>query len=48
MEGLFLAYYWRITLFELLPRAGVVGIIGFLSGSKALSEVQARRMAGDR
>jgi oligosaccharyltransferase complex subunit delta (ribophorin II) len=32
----------------MLPVAGIVGLVAFVSGSKALSEVQARRMAGER
>ncbi|EKD21783.1 uncharacterized protein L3040_005293 [Drepanopeziza brunnea f. sp. 'multigermtubi'] len=48
MEGLFFLYYCNWTLFQTLPAAGVIGLIAFLSGSKALSEVQSRRMAGER
>ena len=48
MEGIFYLYYYNWTLFEMLPAAGVVGLVGFLSGSKALSEVQSRRLAGER
>lgn len=44
MEALFYLYYIRLTLFELLPISGVVGLVMFYSGSKALSEVQTRRM----
>jgi len=48
MEGLFFLYYSSWTLFQLLPVAGVVSVVTFLSGSKALSEVQSRRLAGER
>jgi len=48
MEGIFFLYYRNWTLFQTLPAAGVVGLVAFLSGSKALSEVQSRRLAGER
>lgn len=48
MEGIFFLYYYSWTLFQMLPVAGVVGLVAFLSGSKALSEVQTRRLAGKR
>jgi oligosaccharyltransferase complex subunit delta (ribophorin II) len=48
MEGIFFLYYCSWTLFQMLPVAGIVGLVAFVSGSKALSEVQARRMAGER
>ncbi|PVH88121.1 hypothetical protein DL98DRAFT_479310 [Cadophora sp. DSE1049] len=48
MEGIFFLYYYNWTLFQTLPAAGVVGLVAFLSGSKALSEVQGRRLAGER
>ncbi|KAI9051971.1 hypothetical protein LZ554_004225 [Drepanopeziza brunnea f. sp. 'monogermtubi'] len=48
MEGVFFLYYCNWTLFQTLPAAGVIGLMAFLSGSKALSEVQSRRMAGER
>ena len=32
----------------MLPVAGAVGLVAFLSGIKALSEVQGRRLAGER
>jgi len=48
MEGIFYLYYYNWTLFQTLPAAGVVGLVAFLSGSKALSEVQSRRLAGER
>ncbi|CAG8949761.1 hypothetical protein HYFRA_00004084 [Hymenoscyphus fraxineus] len=48
MEGIFFLYYYNWSLFEMLPVAGVIGLVTFLSGSKALSEVQSRRLAGER
>jgi len=48
MEGIFFLYYYSWNLFQMLPVAGVVGLVAFLSGSKALSEVQSRRLAGAR
>ncbi len=48
MEGIFFLYYYNWTLFQTLPAASVVGLVAFLSGSKALSEVQSRRLAGER
>jgi len=48
MEGVFFMYYVSWNLFQALPVMGVVGTIIFLSGSKALGEIQSRRMAGER
>ncbi|KAL2061290.1 hypothetical protein VTL71DRAFT_7563 [Oculimacula yallundae] len=48
MEGIFFLYYYNWTLFQMLPISGVVSLVAFLSGSKALSEVQSRRLAGER
>lgn len=48
LEFIFGLYYLRLTLFQTLPAVGVVGTVAFLSGSRALSEVQARRLAGKR
>lgn len=48
MEGLFFLYYSSWSLFKVLPVAGVIGLSIFLSGSKALSEVQSRRLTVDR
>ncbi|PBP20058.1 oligosaccharyltransferase subunit ribophorin II [Diplocarpon rosae] len=48
MESIFFLYYCNWSLFQTLPAAGVVGLVAFLSGSKALSEVQTRRLAGER
>ncbi|KAF2031313.1 hypothetical protein EK21DRAFT_99860 [Setomelanomma holmii] len=48
MEGIFFMYYTSWNLFQTLPAAGVVGFFAFLSGSRALTEVQERRLAGLR
>ncbi|TVY83306.1 Uncharacterized protein LSUE1_G001542 [Lachnellula suecica] len=48
MEGIFFLYYYTWNLFQTLPVAGVVGLVAFLSGTKALGEVQGRRLAGER
>lgn len=45
MEGVFFLYYAGWSLFSTLPVAGVVGVVAFLSGTKALGEVQSRRLA---
>lgn len=45
MEGVFALYYMGVSLFATLPVAGVVGVVAFLSGTKALGEVQSRRLA---
>jgi len=48
MEGIFFGYYVRNTLFETLAAAAIVAPVAFLSGSRALREVRARRIAGKR
>ncbi|EFW99461.1 oligosaccharyltransferase subunit ribophorin [Grosmannia clavigera kw1407] len=48
LEGIFLLYYTSWNLFQTLPVVGVVGAVAVLSGSRALGEVQARRLAGER
>ena len=48
LEGIFFLYYYSWNLFQTLPVAGIFGLVAFLSGSKALSEVQSRRLAGER
>jgi oligosaccharyltransferase complex subunit delta (ribophorin II) len=48
MEGLFFLYYSSWSLFQVLPVALGIGLVIFLSGTKALSEVQGRRLAGER
>ena len=48
MEGVFYLYYSSWNLFQVLPAIAVVGAAAFLSGTKALGEVQRRREAGER
>ncbi|KAL8958453.1 MAG: hypothetical protein Q9183_005833 [Haloplaca sp. 2 TL-2023] len=48
MEGIFFKYYTSWNLFQTLPAAATVGLITFLSGSRALREVQERRLTGLR
>lgn len=48
MEGVFFLYYYTWTLFQTLPAAGIVGVVAYVSGSRALTEVQERRLAGQR
>ncbi|KAK3722932.1 hypothetical protein LTR37_002077 [Vermiconidia calcicola] len=48
MEGVFFLYYVSWNLFQTLPVAAVVGTVAFVSGSRALTEVQDRRLAGER
>lgn len=48
IEGIFFMYYTSWNLFQTLPAAAGVGLVAFLSGSRALSEVQERRLAGLR
>ena len=48
MEGVFVLYYTSWNLFQTLPVAIIVGFVTVLSGTKALGEVQARRLAGER
>ncbi|EEA21894.1 hypothetical protein TMatcc_008680 [Talaromyces marneffei ATCC 18224] len=48
LEGIFFMYYTSWNLFQMLPASLIVGVVAFLSGSRALSEVQERRLAGLR
>jgi oligosaccharyltransferase complex subunit delta (ribophorin II) len=48
MEGVFFLYYSAWNLFQTLPVMGVVAVVAFFSGTKALGEVQGRRLAGER
>ncbi|KAF5023062.1 hypothetical protein F66182_4874 [Fusarium sp. NRRL 66182] len=48
IEGAFFLYYVQWNLFKTLPVVIVLGVVSFLSGTKALSEVQSRRLAGER
>ncbi|KAF7549157.1 hypothetical protein G7Z17_g6580 [Cylindrodendrum hubeiense] len=47
IEGAFFLYYSAWNLFQILPVVIVLSIVSFLSGTKALSEVQGRRLAGE-
>ncbi|EEH47008.1 uncharacterized protein PADG_03106 [Paracoccidioides brasiliensis Pb18] len=48
LEGIFFLYYTSWNLFQTLPAALAVGAVAIISGSRALSEVQERRLAGLR
>lgn len=48
IEFVFFLYYTVWNLFQTLPVLGVVGLVAILSGSRALTEVQERRLAGLR
>lgn len=48
MEGIFFMYYTSWNLFQTLPGVVGIGLVTFLSGSRALREVQERRLAGLR
>ena len=48
IEGIFFLYYTSWNLFKTLPVLFAAGTITFLSGRRALSEVQERRLAGER
>ncbi len=48
MEFVFFLYYTSWNLFQTLPVIAVVGAVTVLSGTKALGEVQSRRLAGER
>jgi oligosaccharyltransferase complex subunit delta (ribophorin II) len=48
MEFVFFMYYTSWNLFQTLPVIGLVGVVTVLSGTKALGEVQSRRLAGER
>ncbi|KAM5355206.1 hypothetical protein ACJ41O_001852 [Fusarium nematophilum] len=48
IEGTFFLYYSTWKLFQTLPVIALLGTVSFLSGTKALSEVQSRRLAGQR
>ncbi|KAJ5294188.1 hypothetical protein PENANT_c028G04152 [Penicillium antarcticum] len=47
-EGIFFLYYTSWNLFQILPAVAIVGAVAFISGSRALGEVQGRRLAGLR
>lgn len=48
LEGILFLYYSSWNLFQTLPALIVVGTVAFVSGSRALTEVQDRRLAGQR
>lgn len=48
LEGILFLYYSSWNLFQTLPALAVAGLVAFLSGSRALTEVQDRRLAGSR
>ncbi|RVX67448.1 hypothetical protein B0A52_08801 [Exophiala mesophila] len=48
IEGVFFLYYTTWNLFKTLPVLSAIGLVAFLSGSRALTEVQERRLAGQR
>ena len=48
LEGVFSLYYTSWNLFQTLPAVGIFGAIAFVSGSRALTEVQERRLDGQR
>jgi oligosaccharyltransferase complex subunit delta (ribophorin II) len=48
IEFAFWQYYTHWRLYTVLPVAGVAGLVAIVSGSRALSEVQQRRLNGER
>ncbi len=48
VEAILFRYYVGWNLFQTLPVAGLAGLVAFVSGSRALTEVQGRRLAGLR
>ncbi|KAM0201271.1 hypothetical protein ACHAPI_002146 [Fusarium lateritium] len=48
IEGTFFLYYTKWNLLKSLPVVIALGVTALLSGTKALSEVQTRRLAGER
>jgi len=48
IEGILFMYYSVWNLFQTLPALLAVGLVTFISGSRALTEVQDRRLAGQR
>ncbi|KAK6527280.1 hypothetical protein TWF281_010468 [Arthrobotrys megalospora] len=47
-EGVFFAYYTQINIFQTLAAAAIISPVALLSGSRALREVRARRLNGER
>lgn len=48
IEGVFFLYYTCWNLFQTLPVLAALGVVAYISGSRALTEVQERRLAGLR
>lgn len=48
IEGVLFLYYTSWKLFQTLPVLFAFGTVTFLSGSRALTEVQERRLSGLR
>lgn len=48
LEWVFMMYYLKWNLFQTLTAAIIVGPVAFYSGSRALREVRARRLKGER
>ena len=48
IEGAFFLYYSVWNLFQTLPLLVALGFVAYVSGSRALTEVQERRLAGLR
>ena len=48
LEGVFVMYYLKWNLFQTLFAGVIVGPVAFYSGSRALREVRARRVRGER
>ncbi|KAK6512583.1 hypothetical protein TWF481_001467 [Arthrobotrys musiformis] len=47
-EGVFFAYYTQINIFQTLAAVTIISPVALLSGSRALREVRARRLNGER
>ncbi|KAJ6256836.1 hypothetical protein Dda_8705 [Drechslerella dactyloides] len=48
LEGVFFAYYTSINIFQALAAAAIISPVALISGSRALREVRARRLNGER
>ncbi|KAF3922532.1 hypothetical protein ABW21_db0202850 [Orbilia brochopaga] len=48
LEGVFFAYYTSINIFQTLAAAAIIAPVALISGSRALREVRARRLNGER
>ncbi|KAK6332994.1 hypothetical protein TWF718_010819 [Orbilia javanica] len=47
-EAVFFAYYTQINIFQTLAAVSIISPVAMLSGSRALREVRARRLNGER